>query len=169
MQTPVQAQPPAPSVPIELVELRDTAHARFADVRRLRYEVLRAPLGQPAMEPWPQDLDARTRHVLAVDAASGAALGTVSVLCDGSAGAAVARVFQLAVDSGCRGRGVGRALMGRAVALAREAGAREVALVARVTAEAFYAGLGFVRTGTRVPYVWNSIEHVDMALALASP
>ena len=55
-------------------------------------------------------------------------------------------VAGLVVDEKCRGRGIGRALMGRAESWAREHGCAMVSLrsnVIRSEAHAFYQGLGY--------------------------
>jgi ribosomal protein S18 acetylase RimI-like enzyme len=64
-----------------------------------------------------------------------------------------ARLDDVVVDEGARGRGIGEALSRAAIAIARDAGARVVALTShprRVAANRLYQRLGFERRETNV-------------------
>ena len=64
----------------------------------------------------------------------------------------LAMIMALVIDEGARGVGVGRALVDRAAALAREHGASRLMVtthVRRADAHAFYERLGFEFTGRR--------------------
>ncbi|WP_263146737.1 GNAT family N-acetyltransferase [Pseudomonas sp. RIT-PI-AD] len=71
----------------------------------------------------------------------GRILGTASL-----DGAVVRSVF---VAPEAQGRGIGRALMAEVERAARAAGVRSLAVPASITAESFYAGLGFETVETR--------------------
>ncbi|KJS33181.1 MAG: hypothetical protein VR64_02875 [Desulfatitalea sp. BRH_c12] len=64
-----------------------------------------------------------------------------------------ARIEDVVVSRSMRGRGIGRALVGRALALAREQGADSVELTShpsRAAANALYRKMGFVQRETTV-------------------
>jgi predicted GNAT family N-acyltransferase len=93
------------------------------------------------------------------DDGGGALVGTCRLL--GARGAGAELVVQrVAVDPDRRRRGVGRALIAGALAEARARGVAVVSLHAQLESEAFYAGLGFVRSGQ--PFLEEGIEHVAM-------
>ncbi|HPT95552.1 MAG TPA: ribosomal protein S18-alanine N-acetyltransferase [Microbacteriaceae bacterium] len=88
-------------------------------------------------------------------------------------GAREADVQTIAVSPEARGRGIGRALMGRMIALARERGVREVFLEVRAdndVAQNLYRSLGFEELGVRPGYYQpEGIDAIVMRLALAAP
>jgi predicted GNAT family N-acyltransferase len=104
----------------------------------------------PALER--DALDALATHFLA-RAATGAPIGTARLLPD-------AHIGRLAVLPAWRGRGVGRALLERAVAAAAARGMREVVLHAQVHAQGFYAAAGFTVEGGE--FLEAGIRHVRM-------
>ncbi len=77
------------------------------------------------------------RVLVATDAA-GRALGTVSVMPDGDA----AELGLMFVDPAAIGGGIGRALFGEAVKLARRFGYRRMTILADVNAAPFYERMG---------------------------
>ncbi|CAH0254709.1 GNAT family N-acetyltransferase [Roseomonas sp. CECT 9278] len=81
-------------------------------------------------------LDLLERRLVFVAAKGDAILGTASL--DGSV---VRTVF---VDPACQGRGIGRSLMTQVERAAMETGVAMLTVPSSVTAEAFYARLGFV-------------------------
>jgi ribosomal protein S18 acetylase RimI-like enzyme len=95
--------------------------------------------------------------VLVAEADDGELIGIVALLAASSPGRAVAtageaELSRLAIAAAVRGRGVGRALAERALALAREEGAERMALWSRpyqVEAHSLYESLGFRRTPER--------------------
>ena len=86
--------------------------------------ILRAQLAQAAADP------ASRRVLVARDEPGGPALGIVDLRMDEQLhhAARVATILELVVESGSRGRGVGRELFRAAVAAAREAGCVQVEL-----------------------------------------
>ena len=107
-------------------------------------------------------IDADPRQTLLVCEVDGAVAGTAVVVVVPNlshTGRPYAVVENVVVDSACRGRGFGEALMRRAVELAREAGCYKVMLTSnrqRLDAHRFYERLGFVPS------------HVGMKLDLTS-
>lgn len=96
--------------------------------------------------------DADSVHAVAYDA-SGLAIGTGRLLCDGHIG-------RVAVLAAWRGHGVGVALMHALMHQARARGFMHVELSAQCQARAFYEKLGFVAFGDT--YREAGIEHVAM-------
>jgi predicted GNAT family N-acyltransferase len=105
--------------------------------------------------------DGAARHLLAL--CEGRALGTLRLRWPD--GPRLAKIERVAVIPAVRGRGVGRALLRGALALAEAAGGREALLHAQTTAQAFYAPLGFVAGGPE--FVEDGILHIAMRRALA--
>lgn len=102
--------------------------------------------------------DPIARHVLGWD---GDRLVAYARVLPAGARFAETSIGRVIVAPEARGRGLARALMGRAIASieARE-GRVAIALSAQAHLERFYASLGFVRTGE--PYDEDGIPHVDM-------
>jgi ribosomal protein S18 acetylase RimI-like enzyme len=78
-----------------------------------------------------------------------------------------ARLYSLAVDPRCRGRGVGSRLLSHALDQARHDGKSEMRLEVRRdnrSAQAFYLRHGFVKTGLREHYYQDGQEALVYAL-----
>jgi ribosomal protein S18 acetylase RimI-like enzyme len=78
--------------------------------------------------------------VVAVDRRSGRAVGMGRAISDGVSDA---YIQDLAVLPGCRGRGIGRAILRRILQALEEGGIRWIALIAEGESGDFYRGLGF--------------------------
>lgn len=74
------------------------------------------------------------------------------------------KIGRMAVIKPWRGRGVGQALLDKAIAICQEAGGELVKLTAQTHAITFYAQAGFVATSG--VYQDANIPHVDMQLQL---
>ena len=111
--------------------------------------------GVPEALEW-DGRDARALHLLAEDA-QGNPIGTARLLDDG-------RIGRMAVLSSWRGHGVGQALLGRALDLARRQGVASVHLDAQVTAIGFYRRSGFVAYGE--VFLDAGIPHRSMKMPL---
>ena len=96
----------------------------------------------PELEP--DEFDDSALHLLAVDAATGDALGTARVVDKGSG---LAKIGRVAVLQSARGRGVGQTLMACALDHAARAGQTVAVLDAQVHVIPFYERLGFVAEG----------------------
>lgn len=127
----------------------------YTKQRRLRWEVLRRPLGKPEgaeLNPHEPEL----RHCVAV--AAGEVVGTVSWYPE--VGAASGKLVQMAVEPAWERRGVGARLVRALEARAATEGAAEVHMHARDLAVGFYAKLGYRVEGE--PFVEIGIPHVAM-------
>lgn len=125
---------------------------RLCEVRR---EVFVLEQGVPEVLEW-DGLDAACEHAVA-ETAKAMAVGTGRLLPDGHLG-------RMAVRRDWRGRGVGSALLGCLVSLARNRGSDSVALHAQTHALGFYARHGFVVAGE--PFMDAGIAHRTMHLRL---
>ncbi|MFO0747910.1 MAG: GNAT family N-acetyltransferase [Myxococcota bacterium] len=147
--------PPTPHTPIILEVLPDDP--LYLGERRLRWTILRAPLGMPvgseenAREP-------ECRHFVTLDA-EGSVVGCVLWLPerpDERSG----RLLQMAVAHDRQGQGLGRALVRGLEAAVHASGFDEVTLHARDTAIGFYERLGYESYGE--PFVEVGIPHRHM-------
>ena len=132
--------------------------ADFASIRLVRTTVFIDEQHVPLDLEF-DDRDAVCRHVLALEA--GAPIGTARLDLDYGG-----KVGRLAVLKSRRRGGVGRALMQRLHAIAREHGATKLWCHAQLTAVPFYERLGYRSTGPI--FEEAGIEHVRMELDLAS-
>jgi len=99
-------------------------------------------------------VDETAQHLIALNSA-GEAIGCARLPGDGSIG-------RMAVLKAWRGKGVGSALLAKAVALYRQQGIKNIRLSAQVHAISFYEQAGFVVCSE--PYWDANILHVDMCL-----
>ena len=122
---------------------------------RLRYEVLRKPLG---MEYTPEQLAAEydQKHIVACNE-NGVILGYLNLT---PLDASTVKMRQVAVDPGLQGKGVGTTMVQASEAFARRMGFRQMVLHARETAVPFYLRLGYTVVGERFEEV--SIPHFKM-------
>ena len=140
------------------LEVRRAGTARdLAAAYAVRHEVFVVEQGVPP-EIERDDLDATAEHAIAV--LDGRQVGAGRLVVRG----AQAVVGRMAVRAGVRRAGVGAALLRALEDLGRERGCTEVELHAQVSAEEFYARLGYTAHGAR--YREAGIEHVDMRKAL---
>jgi predicted GNAT family N-acyltransferase len=107
-------------------------------LRAIRHAVFVVEQRVPAELEW-DGIDSACRHAIAENS-RGEAIGCGRLLADGHIG-------RMAVRAPWRGRGVGAALLGRLVELARETGLRRVVLNAQTHALPFYGRHGFVAQG----------------------
>ena len=130
--------------------------ALYAGERRLRYEVLRKPLG---MAPGSEEnlAEARCEHCVAVDQGTGAVVGCVLWLADEGAPAAAGKLLQMAVADDQRGKDIGRRLVHELERHVAAGGVREVRMHARETALGFYLKLGHRVTGA--PFTEVGLAH----------
>ncbi len=131
------------------------ATPEYDDAVRLRYEVLRKPLG---LEYTPEQLAAEyNNHHLAAYSNNGQLLGYLNLTpSDGG----VIKMRQVAVEPQAQGMGVGKKLVEASEVLARKIGYQNMVLHARETAVAFYEKLGYHKVGERFEEV--TIPHFRM-------
>lgn len=121
----------------------------------IRSQVFIEEQGVPRELEW-DGLDEDAEHLLAVDA-DGQPIGCARVLAGGHIG-------RMAVLPPWRGRGVGRALLERSIALCRRRGDPLLILNAQVQVTGFYARAGFIAVGRE--FMDAGIPHRRMELTL---
>lgn len=127
----------------------------YDEAVRLRYEVLRKPLG---LEFTPEQLAAEyADYHLAAFAANGALVGYLNLT---PVDDLTVKMRQVAVVPGLQGRGIGKALVEASEVLARRLGFRRMLLHARETAVPFYLRGGYAVAGDRFEEV--TIPHLKM-------
>jgi len=121
---------------------------------RIRRAVFIEEQGVPEELEWDDD-DAGAIHLLAVDA-DDTPIGCARLLPDGHIG-------RMAVLQSWRGKGVGRALLQKALELARAQGHAIVRLSAQTHASGFYRRHGFIAEGEE--YLEAGIPHLAMKIS----
>ncbi|MFN0016036.1 MAG: GNAT family N-acetyltransferase [Saprospiraceae bacterium] len=131
----------------------------FDDAVRLRYEVLRRPLG---LEYTAEQLSAEhdNTHLAAYDMA-GTLVGYLNLT---PSTEKEVKMRQVAVHPDCQGAGVGRALVDASEAVAKRLGFKKMVLHARETAVPFYQKMGYAVVGEQFEEV--SIPHFRMEKTL---
>lgn len=123
--------------------------------RRLRYEVLRRPIGWDEGTEL-QAVEDEALHWVAKDVA-GKVIGCVMMH---DQGGGTARLLQMAVTEPLQGRDIGRRLVRTLEAHAREQAIHTITLHARQTAIPFYERLGYATDGD--PYIEVTLPHQSM-------
>lgn len=129
-------------------------HGDRQRLSQIRRKVFIEEQGVPEELEWDDD-DAGAIHLLAVDA-DGTPIGCARLLPDGHIG-------RMAVLQAWRGRGVGKALLQRALELARAEGHASVRLSAQTHAAGFYRRHGFIAEGDG--YLEAGIPHLAMKIS----
>lgn len=120
----------------------------------LRWRVLREPLGFPrGAEVFP--FEAESLHLVALDGDR-----VVGCVLFHPEGGGTGRLFQMAVEPGRQGRGLGARMVRTLEGEVARRGMHEVSLHARETAIGFYARLGYAVEGEK--YLENGIPHQTM-------
>ncbi len=137
-----------------------TSHPLYDAERKLRWEVMRRPLGMPVgSEVFP--FEDESLHLVLVE--GGDVVGCVLFHADEPAGG---RLFQMAVREALHGKGYGRQLVRHLEAHLVTLGVSHVHLHARASVSGFYAALGYTPFGD--PYEEVGIPHVSMERTLGS-
>lgn len=132
----------------------------FDEAVRLRYEVLRKPLG---LEYTPEQLAAEYDNIhLAAYDHSGRLIGYLNLT---PVDSELVKMRQVAVHPAQQGAGIGTALVLASEAVARRAGFKKMSLHARETAVPFYQKLDYTVVGERFEEV--TIPHFYMEKMLA--
>lgn len=132
--------------------IMETSWARDRErLGEVREAVFMREQGVPAELEW-DEFDADAIHLLAKDG-QGKAIGTTRLLPDGHLG-------RMAVVKEWRGRGVGSALLARAIEIAKRQGLRALVLNAQTQAVDFYARYGFTAEGEE--FLDAGIPHLRM-------
>ncbi len=135
----------------------------FERYYRLRWEVLRAPWGQP-LGSERDDLDASSIHV-AIEDGAGATIAVGRLHFNTPA---EAQIRYMAVHPGHRQRGMGSAVLQALERHAWEGGAQAIVLHARETAIGFYQRHGY-HTVAPSHTLYGEIAHVLMQKVRTSP
>ena len=133
---------------------------RYQDELRLRYQVLRQPLGLTLDDIQPAE-DAKAHHFGTVDGTR--LIGCVLALPQEQQ-AAVIR--QMAVAEAYRGRGIGAQMLAQAEQQLLLLGITELSLSARTSAIPFYRRSGYTAYGEE--YLWVTLPHRWMRKKLAA-
>ena len=136
--------------------------AEFTRYYDLRWQVLRAPWGEP-MGSERDELDASADHAV-VWGEDGSALAVGRLHFNSPA---EAQIRYMAVTPQARGRGLGRAIVEHIETLACRQGAERIVLNSRDDATEFYARLGFEVVGAG-PTMFGSVAHVRMIKRLVA-
>ncbi len=134
------------------LRLIDYGSPEYEQMLRLRYEMLRKPLGLSFKE---DELEKEKGDVLMGAFEDDRILGCCLLTPEGSG---TLRLRQMAVPNNLQGKGIGRALMIFAENIARDMGYRTLMMHARLTAIGFYEKLGYVKkdgefTELTIPHV----------------
>lgn len=133
----------------------------YHDAVRLRSEILREPLGLSFSE---SDLAAEEKQLHFGAYENGALVGTMIL---SPLSAEIVQMRQVAVSPKVQGSGIGKLLVERSEAEARERGFRIMQLKARETAVEFYLRLGYRVEGE--PLVEVTLPHRRMTKSIAEP
>ena len=126
----------------------------------LRWRILRRPWKKPRGSE-KDDHEDRAIHVTALDQEGRLiGVGRLHRNC-----ATEYQIRYMAIEPDWRGRGVGRAILGRLEALARKEGARSMVLNAREGATKFYERMGYKIRGEG-PMLFGEIKHFRMQRSL---
>ena len=136
------------------LRLIDYGSPEYEQMLRLRYEMLRKPLGLSFNE---EELEKEKGDVLMGAFEDDRILGCCLLTPDGNQ---TLRLRQMAVPNNLQGKGIGRALMIFAENIARDMGYRTLMMHARITAIGFYEKLGYVKKDGEFTEV--TIQHVIM-------
>jgi len=132
----------------------------YDEVTELRRALLRRPLGLD-FTPEELALERHDTHLAALD--DGRVVGTLLLR---KVDDRTARIMRMAVVPEARGRAIGRALVERAEALARERGFEIVMMHARSSAIGFYEKCGYHTVGDE--FIEQGIPHIRMEKQLRS-
>lgn len=130
--------------------------ADFQAYYRLRWEVLRAPWGQPLGTERATD-DNTATHALLINEA-GEAIGVCRLHLETTT---EAQIRFMAISPGYQGQGLGRQLLAYLEEKARQAGAHYITLQARENALAFYQHCGY-RLLQKSHLLFGSVQHYKM-------
>jgi N-acetylglutamate synthase-like GNAT family acetyltransferase len=136
--------------------------AEWDSYDELRYQVLRAPWGQPRDEKASDEVP--TVHAMIADHRNRAiAVGRLLILSPTEG-----QIRSMATAEDMRGQGLGQQIMRHLEQAARDAGISVITLNSREEAVAFYTKLGYKRVGEG-PLLFGKIPHAAMRKELSPP
>lgn len=118
-------------------------------MKRVRYDILRTPLGMELSESDLADEDAQF-HIAMMDNTD--IVGTIVM---NPIDSDVIRLRQMAVLSAYQGRGIGKNLITFAEKIAKDKGFKRVILKGRETVASFYEAMGYIQEGE--PFVSGEV------------
>ena len=139
---------------------RPQSAEEFKEYYDLRWRLLRQPWGQPRGSE-KDELEAGSHHVTVRDE-NGRLLGIGRLHLNNDQ---EAQIRYMAIEEDAQGRGIGRAIMESLESIARELGARVIALDAREHAVGFYERFAYRVVGAG-PTKFDAIKHSKMELCL---
>ena len=140
------------------LKIIDHGSAEYQQMVRLRYDILRRPLGLQFEQA---ELDREKEDVLIAAFEDDRILGCCLLT---KMDDKTVRLRQMAVPNNMQGKGIGRALMVFAENIARDLGYKTIIMHARKTAIGFYEKLGYMKTGDE--FVEVTIGHYIMEKTL---
>jgi predicted GNAT family N-acyltransferase len=146
-----------PGLGVCYVEVRcPQSDEEFAHLYRLRWQVLRAPWGEPPGSER-DATDADSEHALIQDAdGEPLAAGRLHFNSPDEA-----QIRYMAVAESARGQGLGRRIVEYLETFARDRGATSVVLNAREEVSGFYNSMGYETIGAG-PTMFGTVKHVRM-------
>lgn len=126
-------------MPIKVIDFNST---QYNDVVKLRYELLRKPLGLSFTD---EELAAEGAYTHIASYDDDKLLGTCMLTPDAD-GQAI-KLRQMAVKSGLQGKGIGQLILQFAENISRDKGYKKIYMNARKTAVDFYLKSGYTITG----------------------
>jgi predicted GNAT family N-acyltransferase len=135
---------------------RPQSEEEFARLYQLRWQVLRAPWGEPPGSER-DATDADSEHALIQDA-DGAPLAAGRLHFNSPD---EAQIRYMAVAESARGQGIGRRIVEYLEEIARDRGAKSVVLNAREEVAGFYQSMGYAIIGAG-PTLFGTVRHVRM-------
>jgi GNAT superfamily N-acetyltransferase len=136
------------------LKLIDYGSPEYEQMLRLRYDLLRKPLG---LSFDPQELEKEKDDVLMGAFEDDRMLGCCLLT---ETDPTTLRLRQMAVPNNLQGKGIGRALMIFAENIARDMGYETLMMHARITAIGFYEKMGYVKKDGQ--FIEVTIPHVIM-------
>jgi predicted GNAT family N-acyltransferase len=142
-----------------IIKQLEISHPDYQQVYELREEILRKPIGLSLKD---EDLSKDSEDIILVAHQHEVIIGCVMLKHTEDAG--IFKLRQMAIAAARQGKGIGRMLVKAAEKLLAEKEVRKIVLHARVTAEDFYAGLGYKKTSGIFTEV--GIPHIIMEKSL---
>lgn len=130
--------------------------AEWASCRELRWQVLRAPWGQPRGGDFGEEGEDAVHAMIADEAGEAIAVGRIIFKPDGEA-----QIRSMATAKASRGVGLGRRIIEFLENAARQRGVTAIILNSRNAATGFYATLGYEAIGEG-PTLFGVVEHTVM-------
>jgi len=135
---------------------RPQSDEEFARLYRLRWQVLRAPWGEPPGSERDAD-DADSEHAL-IQAVDGQPLAVGRLHFNSPD---EAQIRYMAIAESARGQGLGRCIVEYLEAIAHDRGATTIVLNAREEVSGFYQSMGYEIIGAG-PTLFGTVKHVRM-------